>query len=226
MTHGSSRFVLRRARATRKAQETVKEKWLWEKRTLLDWDVAIQAVEDQEAIAMESDTALTTAQTSLTSGYRALRNCTIQNLGLLKLTYRKDSIRLAQLANLSARGGKYQNIFEDALALKAVWNGLEEEEHRTPAEQNLLAEFSALIQRCKSAHDVVAAAERKREADWIVLNGMVAELEHANVCWFAEATRVFLKGTIDGDMIRSIIPVAHWKTVATTSTFFPTPARP
>jgi len=202
----------------------VKDKWLWEKRTLLDWDVAIQAVEDQEAIAMESDAALTTAQTSLTSGYRALRNCTIQNLGLLKLTYRKDSVKLAQLANLSARGGKYQNIFEDALALEAVWNGLEE--HQIPTEHNLLAEFAALIGRCKTAHDVVAAAERKREADWIVLNGMVAELEHANVCWFAEATRIFLKGTSEGDMIRSIIPVAHWKTVATTTTFFPTPARP
>ena len=212
MTHGSSRFVLRRAKVTRKAQETVKKKWLWERKSLLDWDTDIRAVEDQEAIAADSDAALTAVHTILTTGYRDLRNRTVKNLGMLKLTYCRESAKLALLANLSARGGSYQTIFAEALALKAVWEELEQERNFT--EETSLTGFLELIHQIQHAKDLLATTEMKRDTDWLTLNQMVANLEHDNLSWFAAATSIFSKGTIEGDYIRSIIPVAQWKTMS------------
>lgn len=58
MAHLSSKFVLKRARALRKVQESVKRKWAWDEKSLADWDGAIQGVEDQQAVETNSKAAL------------------------------------------------------------------------------------------------------------------------------------------------------------------------
>jgi hypothetical protein len=118
MAHLSSKFVLKRARALRKVQESVKRKWAWDEKSLADWDGAIQGVEDQQAVETNSKAALNAAHSRFISEYRDLRARTLQELGMLKNRHRNDSIKLARLAALRARGGAHQSILDEALALQ------------------------------------------------------------------------------------------------------------
>src|SRR5215831_754013 len=127
MTHLSSKFVLKRARTLRKVQESVKGKWLWDKESLANWDAAIQAVENQQSVEARSKAALNAAHSWFISEYRDLRARTLQELGMLKNRHRNDTVKLARLAALKARGGAPQAILDEALALQAVWKELEQD---------------------------------------------------------------------------------------------------
>jgi hypothetical protein len=103
MTHLSSKFVLKRARALRKVQESVKRKWMWDKKSLADWDAAIRVVADQQVVEAKSKAALNDAHSRFITEYRELRARTLQELGMLKIRHRNDTVKLARLAALRAR---------------------------------------------------------------------------------------------------------------------------
>lgn len=225
MTHLRSKFVLKRARALRKVQESVKGKWLWDKTSLADWDAAIQAVEDQQVVEAKSKTALNTAHSRFISEYRDLRARTLQGLGMLKNGHRSDTVKLARLASLSARGGAHQAILDEALALQTVWKELEQNGSST--EGNPLARFSSLILQCMHAHYVAATAELRWKADCETLNQKTRDLEAANAAWYADATVTFPKGTVEGNIIRSstILDATHPTDALPASTLIATSAQ-
>jgi hypothetical protein len=208
MAHLSSKFVLKRARALRKVQESVKRKWAWDEKSLADWDAAIQGVEDEQAVEAKSKAALNGAHSRFISEYRDLRARTLQELGMLKNRHRNDSIKLARLAALRARGGDHQSILDEALALQGVWKELEQDGSST--QENPLSSFSTLLLRCIHAHNAEATAEIKWKADCESLNQKTRNLEFATAAWYADATLIFAKGTVEGNMIRSTISAATY----------------
>ena len=203
MTHLSSKFVLKRARALRKVQESVKRKWAWDKKSLADWDAAIQSVTDQQLVEARSKAALNTAHSKFLYDYRDLRTRTLLELGMLKNRHRNDAVKLARLAALSARGGAHQAILDDALALQAVWKELEQD--RSSAEGIRLARFASLLLRCMLAHYAEETAEIQWKADCQTLDQKTRDLEFVNAAWYADATVRFAKGTLEGNLIRSTI---------------------
>jgi len=223
MAHLSSKFVLKRARTLRKVQESVKRKWVWDEKFLADWDAAIQGVEDQQAVETKSKAALNAAHSRFISEYRDLRARTLQELGMLKNRHRNDGIKLARLAALRARGGAHQSILDEALALQIVWKELEQDGSSTG--ENPLTSFSTLLLQCIHAHNDAATAEIRWKADCESLNQKTRNLEFATAAWYADATLIFAKGTVEGNMIRSTISAANPKDALRASKFALTSAR-
>jgi hypothetical protein len=94
------------------------------------------------------------------------------------------------------------------LALQVVWKELEQDGSSTG--ENPLSSFATLVLRCIHAHNAEATAQMKWKAECESLNQKTRNLEFATAAWYADATLIFAKGTVEGNMIRSTISAATY----------------
>ena len=130
------------------------------------------------------------------------------------------------ISRLSARGDSRSAITEEAGLLEAAWAEWEEQTAApfTPAPGKTLAAFKRLLEgdpdSGQAAYPMLSTLKR-------VYNALLAKWQVSEdecVSWYAEATKVFLEGTAEGDMIRNQVPTDYNPpTPAPTPTPPPTP---
>ncbi len=215
------KFILKRAQATQNAQITVQSTWIWDDKPVLQWDTDIKALRAQQTVVSTKEADMMAKRGVYVKTLDDIHARTVQAVAMFKVRYKHTPEKLAVVQNLSARGDSRDDVLTEARELTSAWNELDPT--WAPTTANTLAALQAL---CVTAVDPqgtdFGAAKTAWRAQAETMNTQGAQLEQDSVDWYGEATKVFLAGTPNGDMIRGTIPT----TMPATTAAKPSPAPP
>jgi len=200
-------FALERALATRAAQEIIAGTWVWEEKTVAQWDTQIAAFIAQKEAEQDADAAMLAQRGTLDTGLDTLHDLTRRCLALAKNRHRHDAAKLAVFERLSARSGGRQRKIQDALEWESAWE--EVDAAWSPLAGVTLATFKPQRQAAEAALKSYADAEAAWKAADSLLDTLARQLLADCVAWYEAATTVFAEGTTEGDMIRSTVPTSY-----------------
>lgn len=200
-------FIRQRAQATRSAQDQLAPTWVWEGKTVVQWDAEVAAFEASMQQAAAAEAERLAVRGSLDASLDTLHRRTMQGIALAKVKYQKDPVSFTQLENLTARGDSRMAIRDEALEWEAAWGQLDDSWEPLPG--NTFPAFQALRAQCATLTDDYADKNALWRAKAETMNQLAAQLDEANVGWYAAATTVFPEGTAEGDMIRGTIPTTY-----------------
>lgn len=214
----SIEFVKDRAGKTISAAKQVAPVWTWDEKSAAEMELqlagitgnknATPPVEGQEALTSAAEQVMLTARGDWDAALDKLHRWTVQGVNMAKTKFRNDPARASQLENLTARGGSRSATLDEALAWESAWSSVDAA--WAPLPGLTLASFSALR---KSANEGLQSGYSDARATWREaaekLGELAAAMEDVNEAWYANATRVFPEGTVEGDMIRGTIPTTY-----------------
>jgi hypothetical protein len=203
----SLEFVSDRTKATLSAQDSVKESWVWEEKTVEDWKKLSADFDTQSEAAQKSETFMLKCRGLLDASLADLHARTVQGVKMARVRYRSDPAQLAIVNRLSADGQDRDTILDQAQAWASAWAELDSS--WAPVPTNTLDAFNELRAKALEqeqdyidAHTAWRAAAERLNQQAVVLNDLT-------VAWYAAATAVFAEGTAEGDMIRSTVPTTY-----------------
>lgn len=223
-------FIKDRAGKTIAAAKAVASLWLFQGQTIEQMQSALTAIvgdhtvnpviPGQQATNLAAERVMTDARGLWDTNLDQLHRWTMQGVSMCKTRFKADSVKLALVQHLTARGDSRHTILDEALEWESAWN--EADPTWCPLPANTLAAFKTLRTQCLEGlqNDFKAAASAWREQAGI-LTQLAAALEAINVAWYSDATDVFAAGTPEGDMIRGTIPTTY---TATSNVTPPAPA--
>jgi len=203
----SVEFVLKRAVATRNAQESVQPAWVWDEKTVPQWNADIKTVQTREQAVADGEARLLARRGPLDAALDDLHNRTVQAVTMAKVRYRDDPAKGAVLRSLNAGGQSRSEILDEATEWEAAWREVAGDWRPTPA--NTLPEYQKLRAHCLALQEEYVKAQTALRALAEALNHEAAKLDDANTAWYRSATVVFPKGTPEGDLIRSTVPTTY-----------------
>ena len=200
-------LIITRAKTTRHAQENLKSVWVWNERTLDQWDSEIADLQRIQEVCSSARFARNSARAALDAGLQEMRRRAMQFLAMAKFHFRNEPSIFEAINRLSTRSGGRRAIFQKAMDLESAWQKADPE--WAPTEVNTFASFQALRKQCMELDAAFLAANSTLRTQSEILNRKAAAMNEANIAWFAAATRIFPSGTAEGDMIRRSIPTLY-----------------
>jgi hypothetical protein len=211
-------FVKGRARATISAAKALAAKWIWQEESVDQMETQLEAITGnnlatppvvgQEELASQAGRALALAEGTWKTQLNALHQWTVQGLNMAKTKFRNDPANLAVVSGLHADGSTPEEILAQALAWESAWG--KTAPTWNPSTANNYAAYKALRKQC--AEDLQIAFKDAGSAaseETGKLEQMCNDLNDVIMAWYADATKMFLPGTAEGDMIRSSIPTTY-----------------
>jgi hypothetical protein len=200
-------FTITRAKTTRHAQEDLKSIWLWNERTLDQWDNEIADLQRIQEICSSARFARNSARAALDASLQEIHRRTMQFLAMAKFHFRNEPAMFEAISRLTSSGVGRRAIAQEAMDLESAWQKAGPE--WAPTDLNTFASFQALRKQCTELDAAWIAANSTWRTQSEILNKKAAALNEANIAWFAAATRIFSSGTAEGDMIRRSIPTLY-----------------
>ena len=218
-------FVKRRARATISAAKALAAKWIWQEESVDQMETQLDAITGnnsatppvvgQEEIASQAGRALALAEGNWKTQLGVLHQWTVQGLNMAKTKFRNDPANLTVVSGLHADGTTPEEILAQALAWESAWGKIASTWN--PSATNTYAAYKTLRKQCAEDLQIAfkdATSEASEEAG--KLEQMCNDLNDVIMAWYADATKMFLPGTVEGDMIRSTIPTTYTASSAKT----------
>lgn len=78
-------FIIKRAVATRNAQESIQSAWVWEEKTLAQWDADLAAIREREKSVAEGEAHLLARRGPLDAALDDLHRRTLQGVTMAKV---------------------------------------------------------------------------------------------------------------------------------------------
>jgi hypothetical protein len=200
-------FILARAITTRHAQEDLKPSWMWNEKTLEQWDSEIEDLQRMQETCSTAVFNRNSTRAALNADLQDLHRRTMQWLAMAKFHFREDPSKYEAIKRLTCKGVGRLGIAREAMDLEVAWQEVGPEWE--PTEMNTLASFQALREECNNLDAAFIAAHGNLRTQSEILNHKAAALNRANVAWYAAATRLFPAGTAEGEMIRRSIPTGY-----------------
>jgi hypothetical protein len=211
-------FILDRAVKTISAARSLAPAWEWPESTaeqmqdrltgIVGNTTVTPPVIGQQEIVSTADRAKDAAQGAWEQQLVELHRRTVQAVGMIKNKFRDTPASLAVVRNLSASSNSRKETLAEALALESAWTNVAPAWN--PTTNNTLTAFAALRKQCE---EDLQQGYSDAQIEWrkavTTLNNMANDLEQICEAWYADATRVFLAGTPEGDMIRGSIPTTY-----------------
>lgn len=227
----SRAFVKERTEKTRAAQATLTTDagWTWPLKSLAAWDADLVSLDATVNLSLAKTTAalevdMLAARGLMDARFDAIHKYTLLVVGVMRVRAKTLPGLLAIVDDLSARGDSRRAIEDEADDLIAAWEEWEQQLGQTfnPAPGKSLVDFKILVEgngnpappavtllaigALKKTYKAVLAKWRRSEGQ---MNTLLSRLEDECVNWYAEATKVFQKGTAEGDMIREQVPTDY-----------------
>lgn len=195
-----------RSQATRDAQTAIATAWVWDEKTVAQWDSALTAL-DTKKIAVSDLEADSLAKRSLYENtITQLHDLTVEGLGMARVKWRKDEAKRKILSTLSASGGGREKVQTEAQAWESVWEKFDAAWN--PSTTNTIAAFRTLITTSNTEEDDYNQAHTGWRTGAEELQVQADALWGDCVAWYGAATTLFKEGTAIGDMIRSTVPTS------------------
>jgi hypothetical protein len=226
----SRAFVKERTEKTRAAQATLvtDSAWTWPVKTLAQWDADVVSMDGtvplslaKTAAGMEAD--MLAARGLLDARLDAIHRYTMVTVGVMRVRAATLPGLREIVDDLSARGDSRTAIEAEAEGLIAAWEEWEQQLTVVfnPAPGKSLVDFKVQVEGLTvppPGVSTVSLANLKRNykaalTKWRrsegLLNALYSRCEDDCVGWYAEATKVWLAGTPEGDMIRNQVPTSY-----------------
>ncbi|MBI3876130.1 MAG: hypothetical protein HY300_09285 [Verrucomicrobia bacterium] len=203
----SLQFIRDRSQATRDVQAQIAGDWVWEEKTLAQWDADLVAYDAQVVVESQKSELLDTARSAYNNAEHDLHGRTVQALIMARARYRHDPVKLGVIANLTAAGDTQPHIEKEGLDWESAWEDLDPA--WSPVATNTLAAFTTLRGSVGTLHKDYSLARKVWRKQAETLNHLAAQLEDNNVAWYTDATAAFADGTPNGNLIRTIPTTDH-----------------
>ena len=201
----SIEFIKARAIATLAAANAVASQWVWQEKTIAQMETQHQGITAQENLVGDANGPMLTARAEWDAALDTLHVRTMQGVAMAKTRFRNNPVKLALVENLEARGDSRAAILREALEWEKAWKQTEQTWSPMPA--NTFAAFGTLRLQCL---EPLQHAYKDKQSAWREASNILTELgramEDVNEAWYADATRAFVQGTPEGNMIRGTIP--------------------
>jgi hypothetical protein len=203
----SLRFVARRTRATAAAQADLADRWLWEEKSVAEWNAAHARFDELLIHECNARAALRNATAAWDLALDRLQAITRDVVHLGRVRFRREPVKRALFAALATDATSRDARFNQAAALRDAWD--KAESTWVPLPDVTLPALRAWLEEC----DALKAAFGGADTAW---QQVVAEQRaHAEaldadcVAWYAAATRRFPQGTPERETIRSVVPTTY-----------------
>lgn len=217
------KLIVKRAEATNNAQIAVQADWIWDGKPVLQWGADIQALNAQCKVVSDAEADMKTKRGVYHDTLDDIHARTVQAVAMFKVRYKFVPARLAVVQSLSAAGESEDDIVSEAQSLISDWAELDPAWN--PTKDNTLAALTTLNgTTVQTQRDAAGKARTTWRTQAEIMNTQAAELDADSVSWYGAATKVFLAGTADGDMIRGTIPTTTAVNHAVTPAPAPAPA--
>jgi hypothetical protein len=195
-----------RAQATRDAQTAIAATWVWDEKTVVQWDSALTALDTKKVAVSDQEADSLTKRSLYENTLVQLHDLTVEGLGMARVKWRKDEAKKKILSTLSASGGSRETVQAEAQAWESVWEKFDAA--WTPSTANTIAAFRTLITTSNTQEDDFKDAHTVWRKGAEELQVQAGVLWDDCVAWYEAATLLFKEGTAIGDMLRGTIPTS------------------
>ena len=203
-----------RGQATRDVQTAIAATWVWDEKTVVQWDGDLTAINTKKVAASDLEADMLARRATYENTIALLHDRTVEGLGMARVKWRKDEAKKHILSTLSAAGGGRETVQKEAQAWESVWEKFDAV-WSPNAPTNTIATFRTLITDSDTQEDLF----KKANTDWRKsaeeLNVLGETLWSDCVAWYEAATVLFKEGTAIGDLIRGTIPTSPTTPVPT-----------
>jgi hypothetical protein len=196
--------VLARAIATRTVQDSIKNQWTWQSKTLAQWEADIAALQSQQAMAVEKERAEEGVRGDVNANFDALHNMNRIGVAAGKAHFIDTPAQRARFDDLTARQQSRAVILEEARRLEAAWE--QNDASWNPTTTLTIIALRDQLAECEAFLSTNEKAQADRRAAAAHLRHLADELEDDCIRWYAAATAIFPEGTEAGRLIRGTIP--------------------
>lgn len=200
-------FCLQRSQATRAAQAAIVTVWVWEEKTLAQWDSSIDDFILQIEVVEDADADVLGKRGDLDAALDALRSLTRRCLSIAKNKYRTTPAKLEVLANLRVEAGSRSGKIQESLEWESAWE--EVDAAWVPLTGVTLAIFKTQRLAAQTLLETYTNTRASARGEATKLIQLKDQLSGDCRAWYEAATNVFLEGTPEGDMIRSTVPTTY-----------------
>ena len=202
--------VQARFQTSRDVQAAVASEWMWDKKTLDQWDLEIaQFIEHIEAESIARQTEVN-VRTQRNAAYKTLSQRTIQSLAFLKVAARENPAHTELLGKLPGTPKGNVQILARAQAVSDAWKQTLPRYAPTPDLTQANLEGALIDCRTLESQSSEWKAKWRKAAE--ALNTFAKERDADAKAWYGLATRLFAAGTTNGDLIRGRIPTTYRRT--------------
>ncbi len=243
----SIEFLKERVDKTRSVQSTIAGEWLWPLKTVAQWGADSAALDKTvegslAQVATEAHTLAEAARGTLDARHNAIHTQTVAVAGVMRVRAARDAEMVHVVDELSARGDSRSGIEKEGMALLSAWKlefggaafapapGVTYAAFRDlfyghPADPGATPPVTAMpsLRDLKEEYSDKSTTDRRETGR---LNARLGTVERDAQDWYAEATRVFVAGTENGDLIRSQVPTTADYNPPTPAPPTPPPAPP
>ena len=200
-------FVQQRTIATRAAQVDLAAEWVWEEKTVANWDTDLTLLNTLMEAEQDAEAAMLASRGETDAALDQLHSLTGRCLRMAKNRYRDDAARMAVFYNLRAEAGSRAGKLQEALEWESAWE--KTAATWSPLPNLTLAAFKASRLAAAALLEAYATKRTQWESADAELDSHGRALNGNCVAWYEAATIVFDVGTPAGDMIRSSIPTTY-----------------
>lgn len=200
-------FVLQRSQATRAVQAAILLIWVWEEKTLAQWDSSIAAFVLQMEAVEDADADVLGKRGELDAALEALRSLTRRCLSIAKNKFRNTPAKLEVLSLLKVEAGSRSGKLQEALEWESAWE--EVDAAWVPLTGVNLASFKTQRLAAGALLETFTNVQASARGEATKLTQLKDQLSADCRAWYEAATNVFLEGTPEGDQIRSTVPTTY-----------------
>ena len=203
-------FIGTRTQATWAAQVSIATLWLWNLKTILQWSDDVTLLDQLNQAEGAKRTAWRNAaalwDVSLADIHDITRLMVVQAVN----KYANDPVKLKPFQLLRTDARSRQDIYDQGFDAYHEWQNADAAWTVTRGTVEVtLGTLGSLL----SAAVAQRGTYRTKLTDWRKAAGTLMhkarKVDAENVAWYAEATRRFQAGTVEGDLIRSTVPTTY-----------------
>jgi len=150
-----------RGQATRDAQSTIAATWVWEEKTVVQWDGSLTAINTKKVAVSDLEADMLAKRANYENNIVVLHDRTVEGVGLARVKWRKDEGKKKILSGLSAAGGGREVVQKEAQAWESVWEKFDATWVPKPPD-NTIANLRTLI----GDSDTLENLYKKANTDW------------------------------------------------------------
>lgn len=195
-----------RAQATRDAQSSIAATWVWEEKTVAQWDANLSAMDVKKVATSDLEGDMLAKRATYENTIALLHDRTVEGVGMARVKWRKDEARSKILSNLSASGGGREVVQKEAQAWESVWEKFDAAWN--PSTPNTIVAFRTLISDSDAQENLYKKANTIWRTNVEELQVQGDALWDDCVAWYEAATILFKDNTAIGQMIRGTIPTS------------------
>ena len=200
----SQEFIIDRAKWTVTVQRNIADTWVWSVKTVAQWEAELVTCEERRNALVQARTLYLSLMGKLDGMMERLHQVTLVYLTVLKSLQCDNEANRELLEVLTASGGSRNSILDEATDLQTAWAEIDPTWEPKPGVT--LAAFILQIKECaetKTEFTKANTAWRSRASE---LRVFLEKLNRYCVAWYAAATAVFPEDTVEGEVIRSMVP--------------------